>query len=115
MPTCAYAVTGTGSLCAIARDLIRDGHDPETFVTWARKGVPMFTADKPLAWWAERTIEENDHTSPRLRKLRPFPRALRAPGGKAAIRPSRPSDVSPYPEPEKGAPGAAQRGAEGVR
>lgn len=54
MPSCAYAVTGTRSLCAIARELIRDGHDPETLVTWTRRGVPIFTADKPLSCWAER-------------------------------------------------------------
>lgn len=58
MTTIHPAGTGAKSLYAIARELVAAWHDPETPVTWTRNGVPIFTRDQALAWWAERTARE---------------------------------------------------------
>lgn len=93
MPThIAYAVAGRRSLCAIARELIASGHDPETLVTWTRNSVPIFIADKPRRWWAGRMVDEGSRGL-NLVKYRPR-RKLR---GKPATAATCPSDGSPYP------------------
>ncbi|MFO1071110.1 MAG: hypothetical protein U1E17_00020 [Geminicoccaceae bacterium] len=115
MPTSiTYAVAGSAILCAIARDLIRAGHDPATLVTWTRRGVPISSPDKPLNWWAERRLKEDSSTSARLVKV------TAGDWLKSRPRPARdarlaPSPLPPYPKPPHAAPGAAPCGVEGAQ
>ncbi len=108
MTTIRYAVTGSRSLCAVAHDLIQAGHAPDTLVTWTRNDIPIFTIDRPLRWWAERTVEEGSGL-PRLRNLRNPRRA----GYKPATPATRPSDGSPYPDAPGGRPDATSTGEDG--
>lgn len=99
MTTIAYEVTGSGSLCAIARELVARGNDPTTPICWTRNRVPIFTKDKPLGWWAARMVEEaRDGHRIQLVKMRAKP------ADKPATAATRPSDGSPYPEAPDGLP-----------
>ena len=51
---------GSGSICRLARDLIKQGHNPETLVEWTRLGQPVFKQVFSLGKWAEWRVQEND-------------------------------------------------------
>lgn len=65
----------SGVLTAVSRQLIAEGADPATLIRAMRDGVQAFAEDKPLSWWAERTVEGGKHR-PRMVKYQPHPRSV---------------------------------------
>jgi hypothetical protein len=37
--------------------MVAEGADPAEPVEWTRRGISIFTAAKPLGWWAEREVD----------------------------------------------------------
>ena len=57
------AKTETQSICSICRELIAEGHNPDTLIEFIRDTTPVFKAT-PIGWWAARRVRESDDKGP---------------------------------------------------
>lgn len=71
MTTIRIDLSEVRSLCAHCRDLIAEGHDPDTLVEVVRGETICFTP-ATLRFWAGRSVSESDYQSIRFTAFRPF-------------------------------------------
>lgn len=86
-----------GVLPQAARDLIKQGANPDALVIVSRDGAKVF-ADATLRSWAAITIEESSGDRPmRTRPFRPFSSNRGRTGGQAPFQAPQPAPaMSPY-------------------
>lgn len=65
-----HKLNKTGMLPALCRILLDQGTDPDELITIYRGATPVFTPTR-VGFWADKTVEEGETHSPRLRKFRP--------------------------------------------
>ena len=47
------------SCCAIARRMLKAGHDPQKLVHFKRGKTPIWTKDSPISYWAGLDVKES--------------------------------------------------------